>query len=160
MLSVTLPRQFVSISRGLVTFKLDVREMQTEVENLTQFEHLDTLKAYRSRLPSYPVEANRPLVRTVQYTRDQAHLHAVDGCRYLSKHSKVHFHLAALPRDPREWRRCRPSRFTYDDPIIDVLPNLRIPKLDTPIVLDDAGRNREEVRSSPVWSKAVARERY
>ena len=52
--------QFATISRFLVVFRVDVREMRTEVDILAQFQQLETLEAYRLRLPTFAVETDLP----------------------------------------------------------------------------------------------------
>jgi hypothetical protein len=89
--------QFASIFCALVTFKVDVREMRTEVDILAQFQRLENLEAYRLRLPTYPIDTDLPLVRTLKYHENQGRFRAVDGRPYLPQHARVHHHLAALP---------------------------------------------------------------
>jgi hypothetical protein len=61
--------EFASISHRLITFKVDVREMRIGVDTLAQFERLETLEAYRLRLPTYPIETDLPLVSMLKRTK-------------------------------------------------------------------------------------------
>ena len=78
--------QFASIFRRLVTFKVDVREMRTEVNILAQFQHLETLEAYRLWFPNYHTDVDLPLVRPphAQVDENQDRFGPVDGRTHLS----------------------------------------------------------------------------
>ena len=58
--------QFTSIFRRLVTFKVDVHEMRTEVGILARFEHLEDFEAFRLRLPAYTLDTELTLIRTLK----------------------------------------------------------------------------------------------
>ena len=57
---------FATIFCSLIIYKADICEMRTEVSILTQFQQLEALEAYRLRLPTYAVETDLPLVRTLK----------------------------------------------------------------------------------------------
>ena len=152
--------QFASIFRRLVTFKVDVREMQAEVDILTQFEQLVTLEAYRLRLPNYPVETDLPLVRTLRYMKIKlVSVQWMSGrtfpdmveCTLILPHNARTLALSGGGVDLPE---C--THFTYDDLVIDVLPNFCIPKLDTLTVRNNVwNKPRGSSQLAAVWSGAA-----
>ena len=44
----------------LVTFKVDVRDVRTEIDTLAQFEQLECVEAYHLGLPIYSVDSACP----------------------------------------------------------------------------------------------------
>ena len=151
--------QSASIFRRLVTFKVDAGKMQTEVDILTQFEQLVTLEAYRLRLPNYPVETDLPLVRTLKYMKiNNVSVQWMAGrtfpnmaeCTVIWPHRRD----TLAPGGGVSLPEC--THFTYDDCVIDVLPNFRIPKLDTLTVRHAAwSKPRGSAQLAAVWSGAV-----
>jgi hypothetical protein len=127
--------QYVPIFRRLVTFKVDVRKMRDEVHILTHFEQLETLEAYRLPLPIYPIEVDLPLVRTLKRTKIKAVSVQWMAGRTFPKMEEC---IIIWPQFPERLERgvgfpaC--THFTYDDHIIESLPNFHIPKLDSLVV--------------------------
>jgi len=147
--------QFVPMFRRLVTFKVDVREMRAEVDILRHFEQLETLEAFRLRLPLYTIETDLPLVRTlkrikiktvsVQWMAGRA-LSNLEECTIIWPHYPETLALGGGVDLPV----C--THFTYDDHVIDTLPNFRIPKLDTLIVRNEAwNKPRGSTQLAAVW---------
>jgi hypothetical protein len=146
---------FAPIFRRLVTFKVDFREMPTEVDILGHFEHLETLEAFRLRLPTYAVETDLPLVRTlkrimiktvsVQWMAGRTFPNLVE-CTIIWPH----YPETLAPGGGVNLPVC--THFTYDDHVIDTLPNFRIPKLDTLIVRNEAwNKPRGSTQLAAVW---------
>ena len=151
--------QFVSIFRRLLTFKVDVRKMLSKVDILTQFEQLVTLEAYGLRLPNYPIETDLPLVRTLKFMKIKgASVQWMAGRTFpnLVKCTVIwpHFPETLAPGGGVDLPVC--THFTYDDRVLNVLPNFRIPKLDTLIVRNDAwSKPKGSAQLAAVWSGAV-----
>jgi hypothetical protein len=147
--------EFASIFRRLITFKVNVREMRTEVDILAQFERLETLEAYRLRLPTYPIESDLPLVRTLkQLTIKTVSVQWMAGRTFPNLVEATiiwpHYPETLTPGGGVNLPVC--THFTYDDHIIDVLPNFRIPKLDTLIVRNEAwNKPRGSRQLAAVW---------
>ena len=151
--------QFASIFRRLVTFKVDVREMQEEVDILPQFEQLVTLEAYRLRLPNYPVETDLPLVRTLKYMKIKlVSVQWMSGrtfpnmmeCTLISPHNPQ----TLAPGVGVDLPEC--TDFTYDDFFIDVLSNFCIPKLDTLVIRNNVLNNpRGSSQLADFWSRVA-----
>ena len=146
---------FASIFRRLVTFKVDFREMPTEVDILGHFEHLETLEAFRLRLPTYTIETDLPLVRTLKrITIKTVSVQWMAG-RTFSRLEECtiiwpHYPEALAPGGGVDLPAC--THFTYDDHVIDTLRNFRIPKLDTLIVRNEAwNKPRGSTQLAAVW---------
>ncbi len=146
---------FSSIFRRLVTFKANFRAMPTEVDILRHFEQLETLEAFHLRLPTYTIETDLPLVRTLkQITIKTVSVQWMAGRTF----SKLEECIITWPRCPEtlapgggvDLPVC--THFTYDDHVIDTLPNFRIPKLDTLIVRNEAwNKRRGSTQLAAVW---------
>jgi len=148
--------EFATIFRRLVTFKVDVSEMRTEVDILASFERLETLEAHHLRLPSYPIKTDLPLVRTLR--RMKIKLVSVqwmvgrtfpnmEECTLIRPCSPE----TLAPGGGVDLPTC--TQFTYDSHTIDVLPNFRIPKLDTLTVRNDVwNKVRGSSQLAAVWS--------
>ena len=148
--------RFAAIFHRLVTFKADMRKMQTKVDILTHFGQLENLEVHCLRLPTYPVETNLPLIRTlkrmkikdvsVQWMAGRTFPNMEECAIIFPRHpdTLVHGEAVGLPS-------C--TRFTYEDHSIDVLPNFRIPKLDTLTVRNDAWNKLSgSMQLAAVWS--------
>ncbi len=149
---------FASIFRRLVIFKVDFREMPIEVDILRHFEQLETLEAFRLRLPTYTIETDLPLVRTLkQITIKTVSVQWMAG-RSFSKLEECtiiwpHYPETLAPGGGVDLPVC--THFTYDDHVIDILPNFRIPKLDTLIVRNEAwNKPRGSTQLAAVWKGA------
>ncbi len=147
--------QFASVFRRLVTFKVDVREMRTEVDILAQFEHLETLEAHRLRLPHYHTDVDLPLVRTLKWMKIKTvSVQWMAGRTFPNMEDCTiiwpHYPESLGPGGGVDLPAC--TRFTYDDHIIDTLPNFRIPKLDKLIVLNEAW-NKKLIVLNEAWNK-------
>ena len=147
--------QFTSIFRRLVTFKVDVREMRTEVDILAHFEHLEVFEAFRLRLPTYSLDTELPLVRTlkrmkiktvsVQWMAGRTFPNLVD-CTIIWPH----YPETLAPGGGVHLPIC--THFAYDDHIIDTLPSFRVPKLDTLTVKNEAwNKPRGSTQLAAVW---------
>ena len=152
---------FATIFHHLVTFKVKVREMRTEVDILTSLERLETLEAHHLRLPSYSLDTDLPLVRTLK--------------RMKIKLASVQWMAGRIFPNMEECTIIRPfypetlgpgggvglpicTQFTYDDHTIDVLPNFYIPKLDTLTIRNDAwNKGRGSTQLAAVWSGMASR---
>jgi hypothetical protein len=147
--------QFASIFRCIVTFKVNVREMRTEVDILRHFEQLETLEAFRLRLPTYAIETDLPLVRTLKRLKIKTVSVQWMAGRTFSKLEECtviwpHYPETLAPNGGVDLPVC--THFTYDDHIIDTLPNFRIPKLDTLIVRNEAwNKPRGSTQLAAVW---------
>ena len=150
--------QFTSIFRRLVTFKVDVREMRTEVDILTHFEQLETLEAFRLRLPTYGPETDLPLVRTLKRMKIKTVSVQWMAGRTFPKLQECdiiwpHYPEALAPGGGVDLPVC--TDFSYDDHIIDTLPNFRVPKLDTLVVRNEAwNKPRGSTQLAAVWKGA------
>ena len=148
--------QFASIFRRLVTFKVDVREMRTEVDILAQFEHLETLEAYRLRLPNYHTDVDLPIVRTLKWMKIKTvSVQWMAGRTFPNMEECTiiwpHYPESLAPGGGVDLPVC--THFTYDDHIIDTLPNFRIPKLDTLILRNEAwNKPRGSTQLAAVWN--------
>ena len=148
--------QFASIFRRLVTFKVDVREMRTEVDILSQFQNLETLEAYRLRLPNYHTDVDLPLVRTLKWMKIKTvSVQWMAGRTFPNMEECTiiwpHYPESLAPGGGVDLPAC--TQFTYDDHIIDTLPNFRIPKLDTLIVRNEAwNKPRGSTQLAAVWN--------
>ena len=150
---------FATIFRRLVTFKADVRKMRTKVDILTHFEQLETLEAHFLRLPTYTVETNLPLVRTLRRMKITA-----VSVQWMAGRTFPNMEECAVvsPRYPEtlshgggiDLPMC--TQFTYDYHTIKALPNFRIPKLDTLTIRNDT-RNKliGSTELAAVWSGVV-----
>jgi hypothetical protein len=151
--------EFRSIFRGLVTFKVDVREMRTEVDILPQFERLEILEAYRLRLPNYHTDVDLPLVRTLKWMKIKTvSVQWMAGRTFPNMEECTiiwpHYPECLAPGGGVDLPAC--TQFTYDDHIIDTLPNFRIPKLDTLIVRNEAwNKPRGSTQLAAVWNGTV-----
>ena len=151
--------KFTSIFRRLVTFKVDVREMRTEVDILAQFENLETLEAYRLRLPTYNTDIDLPLVRTLKWMKIKTVSVQWMAGRTFPNMTECtiiwpHYPESLAPAGGVDLPVC--THFTYDDHIIDTLPNFRIPKLDTLIVRNEAwNKPRGSTQLAAVWNGTV-----
>ena len=140
-----------TIFHHLVTFKVNVPEMRAEVDILASLEQLETLEAHHLRLPFYPIKTDLPLVCTLR--------------RMKIKLVSVQWMVGRTFPNMEECTLIRPcspgtlapgggvdlptcTQFTYDSHTIDVLPNFRIPKLDTLTIWND------------VWNKARSSRRF
>ena len=154
--------QFRSIFRGLVNFKVDVREMRTEVDILAQFEHLETLEAYRLRLPNYHTDVDLPLVRTLKWMKIKTvSVQWMAGRTFPNMEECTiiwpHYPESLAPGGGVDLPAC--TVFTYDDHIIDTLPNFRIPKLDTLVVRNEAwNKPRGSTQLAAVWNGTTGQE--
>ena len=148
--------QFTSIFRRLVHFKVDVREMRTEVDILAQFQHLETLEAYRLRLPNYSTDVDLPLVRTLKWMKIKTvSVQWMAGRTFPNMGECTiiwpHYPESLAQGGGVDLPAC--TQFTYDDHIIDTLPNFRIPKLDTLIVRNEAwNKPRGSTQLAAVWN--------
>jgi hypothetical protein len=151
--------RFATIFHRLVTFKADVRMMLTKVDILTHFGHLETLEAHCLRLPEYPVENNLPLVRTlkrmkitavsVQWMAGRTFPNMADCAIISPRHPETLAHGGGV-----HLPKC--TQFTYDDHVIDVLPNFHIPRLDTLTVRNEAWNKQSgSTQLAKVWSGEV-----
>lgn len=146
---------FASIFRRLVTFKVDFREMPTEVDILGHFEHLETLEAFRLRLPTYTIETDLPLVRTLKrITIKTVSVQWMAGRTFSNLEQCTiiwpHYPESLAPGGGVDLPVC--THFTYDDHVIDTLRNFRIPKLDTLIVRNEAwNKPRGSTQLAAVW---------
>ena len=146
---------FASIFRRLVTFKVDFREMPTEVDILRHFEQLETLEAFRLRLPTYTVETDLPLVRTLKrITIKTVSVQWMAGRTFSNLEECTiiwpHYPETLAPGGGVNLPVC--THFTYDDHVIDTLPNFHIPKLDTLIVRNEAwNKPRGSTQLAAVW---------
>ena len=147
--------QFTSIFRRLVTFKVDVHEMRTEVYILAHFEHLEVFEASRLRLPTYALDTELPLVRTlkrmkiktvsVQWMVGRTFPNLVD-CTIISPH----YPETLAPGGGVHLPIC--THFAYDDYIIDTLPSFHVPKLDTLNVKNEAwNKPRGSTQLAAIW---------
>jgi len=148
--------QFASVFRGLVTFKVDVCEMRTEVDILAQFQQLETIEAYGLRLPLYTLQTDLPIVRALKHMKIKAvsvqwmagrTFPNMEDCTITWPHYPETLALGGGVDLPV----C--TRFMYGDHIIDTLPNFRIPKLDTLIVRNEAwNKPRGSMQLAAVWN--------
>lgn len=151
--------QFASIFRRLVTFNVDVREMRTEVDILTHFERLETLEANHLHLPLYPIETDLPLVRTLKRMKiKNVSVQWMVGRTFPNMAECTiiwpHYPETLAPGGGVDLPLC--THFTYDDHIMDILPNFRLPKLDTLIVRCEAwNKPRGSKQLAAVWSGAA-----
>lgn len=150
---------FATIFHRLVTFKADVRKMRTEVDILTHFEQLETLEAHSLRLPTYTVETDLPLIRTLRRMKITA-----VSVQWMAGRTFPNMEECAIivPRYPETLTHgggidlpiC--TQFTYDYHTIDVLPNFRIPKLDTLTIRNDTrSKLIGSTQLAAVWSGVV-----
>ena len=150
---------FTTIFHRLVTFKADVRKMQTKVDILAHFEQLETFEAHGLRLPTYPVGTNLPLVRTLRRMKITA-----VSVQWMAGRTFPNMEKCAIifPRNPETLAHnggidlpvC--TQFTYDDHTINVLPNFRIPKLDILTIRNDTwNKLTGSTQLAGVWSGLV-----
>lgn len=150
---------FAAIFHRLVTFKVDVRKMQTSVDILTHFGQLETLEAHYLHLPKYRVETNLPLVHTLKRMKITA-----VSVQWMAGRTFPNMEECAIisPRYPEtiahgggvDLPMC--TQFTYDDHTTGVLPNFRIPKLDTLTIRNEAwNKPIGSTQLAEVWSGAV-----
>jgi hypothetical protein len=150
---------FATIFRRLVTFKVDIRKMRTRVDILTHFEQLETLEAHCLRLPPYPVGTHLPLTRTlkrmritdvsVQWMAGRIFPNMEECAIIFPRHPETLMHGGAV-----DLPVC--THFTYNDHAIDVLPNFRIPKLDTLIIQnEDRNKHRGNTQLAAVWGEVL-----
>ena len=150
---------FANIFHRLVTFKADVRKMRTKVDILTHFEQLETLEAHFLRLPTYTVETNLPLIRTLRRVKITAvSVQWMAGRTFPNMEECV----IIFPRYPETLAHgggidlpiC--TQFTYEYHTINVLPNFRIPKLDTLTIRNDT-RNKliGSTQLAAIWSGVI-----
>ena len=104
-----LSPQLATIFRSLVIFKVDVHEMRTEVDILAQFQQLETLEAYRLRLPTSAVETDL-LSSARPSTLKSIPFPCSEWQAVHFQHGRVYDHLTALPRSARARRQCRLPR--------------------------------------------------
>ena len=146
---------FASIFRRLVTFKVNVRKMPPEVDILRHFEQLETLEAFRLHLPTYTIDSDLPLVRTLKrITIKTVSVQWMAG-RAFSKLAECNIIWPRCPGTLAPGRGVELpvcTHFTYDDHLIDNLPNFRIPNLDTLIVRNEAwNKPRGSAQLAAVW---------
>jgi hypothetical protein len=150
--------QFSSIFHGLVIFKADVCRMRTEVDLLSQFQHLETLEVYCLRLPTYHIDTDLPLARTLKHMRIKT-----VSVQWMAGRSFPNLEECTIiwPRYPEtlvaggrvDFPLC--THFTYEDLTIGTLLNFRIPKLDTLIVRNEAlNKSRGSMQLAAVWNGA------
>ena len=150
---------FATIFHSLVTFKVNVREMRIEVDILTSLKRLEILEAHHLRLPSYLLDTNLPLVRTLKHMKIK-----LVSVQWMAGRIFPNMEKCAIIR-PLCPETLTPgggvglpicTQFTYDDHIIDVLPNFHIPKLDTLTVRNGAwNKGRGSMQLATVWSGMV-----
>ena len=154
--------QFASIFCALVNFKVDVREMRTEVDILAQFQRLENLEAYRLRLPTYPIDTDLPIVRTLKSMKIKTvSVQWMAGRTFPNmKECTIiwpHYPEMLAPGGGVDLPVC--THFTYDDHIIDTLPNFRIPKLDKLVVRNEAwNKPRGSTQLAAVWNGNTSQE--
>jgi len=149
---------FATIFRRLITFKVDVPEMRTEVDILASLERLETLEAHHLRLPSYPIKPDLSLVRTLRRMKIKlVSVQRMVGRTFANMEECTLIRPCSLetlaPGGGVDLPTC--TQFTYDSHTIDVLPNFRIPKLDTLTVRNDVwNKVRGSTQLAAVWSGA------
>ena len=135
--------------------------MRNEVDILAQFGQLESLEAYRLRLPTYPIDRALPLVRTlkrmksktafVQWMAGRTFPDLVD-CTIIWPH----YPKTLAPGGVVDLPVC--TQFTFDDHITETLPNFCIPKLDMIVIRNEAwNKLRGSTRLAAVWNGAVGK---
>jgi len=148
-----------SLFSRLRHFKVDVREMRDPADILPYFENLEVLEAYRLHLPTYHHDVDLPIVRTlkrmsikivsVQWMSGRT-FPSLEDCTIIWPHHPESLRL----RGGVDLPVC--TQFTYDDHLIDPMPEFRIPNLDKMVVRNEAwNKLRGSAQLASVWGESA-----
>ena len=147
--------QFVAIFHALVICKISHCTEDIMIDILTQFRRLETLDLAFLNLPSYPVETDLQLVRTLKYMKiEGASVQWMAGHKF--PNLKECLIIDPLHPEMISPRRCVNlpicTNFTYDAQCIDTITNFCIPILDVLTIRADPDIGGSELAA--LWSAA------